>query len=662
MEFVAALGFSLASCVDDLRAASIALSGDSFRLRRFGAIDLLASDPTGLNAATPEHDQDPAPFYLFDGQFSAGTQYFHTLLEAPAGELRRRIDALLEDRGGSDEVNAGLFVVGRIDRDRLQLLTDCLSQYPLYYFRCGERFIVSNVLQHIAAVLIACGLPATPSLLPCLEGTVFGGVLRDSTHFAEIERLPFEHMMVADPQLRLRRLKATDRKLSYEETISEARSALARHVQSVAGAVAAPRLVATDLTGGRDSRLVLSILLDSPLRGEINARCFTRYPHPDANVAGALIAAYGLSLARLPVVVDADPRFWRQGLARRGIQANAALSGGARVLAGASSTVALPNFVHFTGFFGELSGASSSCDFLSHTEHHGYSAARAVDSMLANRRSVGALDLISAEGTAIARDNAIAALTEIEQEGVAHEHLQAEFYLRTRCRSHFGLLSWLSNQSKIAPEPLSSPWLDQARRLLPRRLYREGKVTLDLLLAGGRRDLALIPLAEKTWAPSIIPARELEAFGRIAPITAASAPLSAHTGSLMGASSFLSRSARRLLQDPVVSHDMRSRAPHPSPDGQTRIANEGLIESSQAVLREVLERTVARDDIWSLLDREAAIHYAHLTKDAFRSTIDAGALGQVVSGICWILDQPALMGITESAWMTTDTELSSDRV
>jgi len=102
------------------------------------------------------------------------------------------------------------------------------------------------------------------------------------------------------------------------------------------------------------------------------------------------------------------------------------------------------------------------------------------------------------------------------------------------------------------------------------------------------------------------------------------------------------------LQDPVVSQELRGRAPRPSPEGPTRIANEGLIESSQAVLREVLERTLARDDIWSLLNREAAIHYAHLTKDAFRSTIDAGALGQVVSGISWVLDQPALMGITET--------------
>jgi hypothetical protein len=653
MEFVAARGFSLASAVDAIRAASIAWTGDSFRLRRFGEIELFASDPSSLNTATSDEtsddENDRSVFYLFDGQFSAGLQYFHALLKPSAGELRRRIDALLKDASGGDDVNAGLFVVGRIDQRRLELLTDSPSQYPVYYFRSGERFIISNVLQHVAAVLIASGLSATPSFLPCLEATVFGGVLGDSTHFAEIKRLPFGHRIVADPCLQFRRGTLPQRKLSYEETISVCRSAVTRHVQSVADAVPAPRLIVCDVTGGRDSRLVLSVLLDSPLRGEIKSRCFTRYPHPDANVAGALMAAYNLPVAEIPLVVDADPRFWQQSLARRSIAANAALSGGARAVAGPSSTVAFTNFVHFTGLFGEFGGSTRRSDFVAKAEQQGYSAARAIDVLLANRRRARALHLISEQGIAIARDNAIAALTELEQEGVPREHLQAEFLLRTRFRSHFGLISWLSNQSQIAPEPLSCPWLIEARRLLPRRLYRQGKVTLDLLLAGGRKDLALIPMADRTWDPSIIPPSEMETLGRIQLVTPASPPLSPHTGALLGSNPFLSNSVRQMMLDPAVRQELQRRksTPRLPGGGQTRLGNEGQIDSCQVLMREALERTTASDDIWSLLNREEAIRYAHLAKDAFRSTIDVAALGHVVSGISWLLDQPAPLGINE---------------
>jgi hypothetical protein len=650
VEFVAAHGFSLASAVDSLTDASIAWSAGGFRLQKFGGIELFASDPLRLNAAAmSQPEPDRAAFYLFDGQFSAGTHYFHTLLKAPAGALRRRIDTLLRDEHGGDDINAGQFVVGRIQDGRLELLTDSLSQYPVYYFRSGERFVISNVLRQIAAVLSASGLPTTPSLLPCLEGTVFGGVLADSTHFAEIKRLPFGHGIIADPYLQLRRLKSTDRELSYEETIGRARSALAQHVRAVADAVAAPRLIAADITGGGDSRLVLSLLLDSPLRGEIRGRCFTRYPHPDANVAGALMTAYNLPVAEFPVVVDEDPRFWQQRRMRREIEANAALTGGARLIAGTLSTIAFPNFVHFTGLFGELGGATVTGDFVGEAEQLGYSAARAVDLRFAERRRIGALDLISEEGLAIVRNNAIAALTELEEEGITREHLQAELYLRSRCRTHFGLVSWLANQSKIAPEPLACPWLVEARRLLPRRLYRRQKVILDLILAGGCKDLALVPMASKIWHESIVPPAELETLGRVEPVTAATPPLSPLTGSLMGARTFVSDSTRQLMLDPVVRKEIQARGSNRSPSGggQTRFGNERAIESSQALMREALDRIPARDDIWSLLNRDEAIRYAHQAKEEFQSSVDVGALSQVISGISWMLDQPTPSGIRE---------------
>ncbi len=563
MEFVAAHGFSLSLAAPYLRAAAIAWSGEGFRLQRLGGIELYATDPTLLNAVAPsERETGRAPFYLFDGQFSAGDRYFHTLLRVPSEELRRRIDALLDNDRADDEIDAGEFVIGRFDDRRLELATDPLSQYPLYYFRSGERFIISNVLRQIAAVLAASELTVTPSLLPCLEGIVFGGVLGDSTHLDEVRRVPFGHMVVADPRLRFHRRQTQDRDLTYEEIISHGRSALARHVRAVASAVPRPRLIATDVTGGSDLRLVLSLLLDSPLHNEIQGRCFTRYPNPDANVAGALMSKYNLPIAQVPFVIDVDPRFWRQDLQRRMIETNAAFTGGARVPVAPRATIAFPNFVHFSGYFGEIGGAFPSVDFVGEAEREEYSAARAIDLIIAHRRQARALDLVSNEGIAVVCSNAINALIALEEEGIPREHLPAEFYLRTRCRSHFGLADWQLNKSKIYPAPLASTWLVEARRRLPRRLHSKNKVILDLMLLGSSKELALLPMADKIWDSSIVPVAEQEMFRKITPVTASTAPLSSLTGALMATTSEISKEVRQIMSDPEWHREQKSHRPN----------------------------------------------------------------------------------------------------
>jgi len=122
----------------------------------------------------------------------------------------------------------------------------------------------------------------------------------------------------------------------------------------------------------------------------------------------------------------------------------------------------------------------------------------------------------------------------------------------------------------------------------------------------------------------------------------------------MGAKTLVSDSTRQLMLDPVVLKEIQARGSTSSPSGggQTRFGNERVIESSQALMREALDRIPARDDIWSLINRDEAIRYAHQPKDAFQSSVEVGALGQVISGISWILDQPAPSGITERRDMT----------
>lgn len=649
MDFVIASGFSLSTITDLLRGASVCWRGErDFQLKRFGAIEVFASDPTDLNAPA-RTDLGSGAFYLFDGEFSAVDQFFHPLLKPRAAELRRRIDSLLASNDADHQINAGVFAAGRIDQNRLELVTDPLSQYPLYYFRSGDRFILSNVLRQIAAALTAFGLSATPSLLPCLESTALGGALGEATHVNEIKRLPFGHAVVADPNLKFRQRSSPARDLPYEETVKGARSALMRHIRSIAGAVAEPRLVAADVTGGSDTRLVLSFLLDSPLRSEIRALCTTRYPHPDANVAGALMTAYDLPLARIPVIVDADGHSWLQKFGRTAIEANAAFTGGCCTISNPMKVVAFSNFVHFSGRFGEIGGATPMVDFASEAEGNGYSAARAVDFTLEARKRSGALNLIREEGLAVVRRRAIDVLAALQEEGVQRGHLTAEFYLRTRCRSHFGLVNWLQNKSKIAATPLASSWLVEARRKLSPQLHHKNKVILDLLLAGPHSELALHPMANKTWDLSVVPPEQKAAFRQIVAVTRSSPPLSPLTGRLMDLTAVTSAGEQRIVSHPAVSKQRQSRdeQPRSADGGQTRFVNEVYIDPSRSMMQELLERIPSDSDIWCVFDRNEAIRYAHQPNDAFKSGVETDALGKVVSGMLWCIEQPAPPGIQE---------------
>ncbi|ONG54006.1 hypothetical protein BKE38_11055 [Pseudoroseomonas deserti] len=647
MDFLIARGFSMAAHLAELKTACVGYAGGCFRHCRIGRLEIFASDPFGLNdGLAPDA---PAAFRLFDGQASVGREFHHSL--AASAGMARMIDAAVEGRLTPEAVNAGVFVLGRIDAQGLRLVTDPLSQYPVYLVRRGAGFMISNVLAAIVALLRRHGLPATPSLLPCLEGMVMGGSLGEGTPVEEIERLSFGCDIEAGDTLRLTPRPALDMPLDYEATIRAARAALAAHVDAVAAAVATPRLVVADVSGGVDSRCVLSLLLESPLRDELAGRCFTRFPNPDANVAGAIMERFGLPVARLPTGIDIGRLMQPEPAVPGAVLSNAAFSGGARVVEAAPPAIAFPHLVHFTGAFGELGGGSSSADFVAlagaGSDPGGYSAERAVDIILDRRRKVGATGLLHPDALAQVRRNAIACLAALEATGVPRDQLSAELYLRVRCRDHFGLASRVGSIGRVRPDPLASAWLVRARRLLPSALHRRNKVILDLMLAGGEtsRSLAMMPLAGKRWEAPVLPAGLVPDAADIEPVGPDTPALSRLTGALMAGEMIPTQGSRGLLHEHAVRLKVKEalqRSREAPPPGNVRFGNEAAIQGHQALMRGLVERLPAGHTAWQAFDRAAVLRCATQPLQDFRSTIDSGALSHAVAGLTWLLDQPGV--------------------
>ena len=89
MDFLLTHGFSIEGITDSLRAASIGWSGTRCHMSAYGPISVFATDPMGLNPLLPPNVGPNARerFYLFDGQFSTDTSYFHPLLSRTADGL-----------------------------------------------------------------------------------------------------------------------------------------------------------------------------------------------------------------------------------------------------------------------------------------------------------------------------------------------------------------------------------------------------------------------------------------------------------------------------------------------------------------------------------------------------------------------------------------------
>ena len=182
---------------------------------------------------------------------------------------------------------------------------------------------------------------------------------------------------------------------------------------------------------------------------------------------------------------------------------NAGICGGARDVCFGAQCAALTNFVHFRGLFGELGGATPGVDYITEA---GGSPEAAVNLLLARRNRARAYELLTREAVEEIRARLVAHYSELCAQ-YPLDHVNAEFYLRTRCRTHFGMLAYLDNRSRICPDPLANRWIVEARRLLPGNLHTKNKVIFDLMRQN-RSDLLFLPMAGSKWAEEIVPESE----------------------------------------------------------------------------------------------------------------------------------------------------------
>lgn len=435
-------------------------------------------------------------FFCFDGGTSVNEQYFHSHLglNSPAA-----LAAALARREFPDAGIYCLLSVGLGDEQDVYVAIDWLCQYPLYLWREGRRFALSNNVKMLERLTGAVRSP-----LPAIENMVTGGVSERHVHLESTCQIPFGR----DVHIHQGALSLVPRNLdvptsfSYSDCLENLRKSISEHVAAALGINddIDPYIIC-DLTGGADSRAVLAMVLDHAKGLPVHIRTMGRYPNPDVNVAALIKYRYGLQNGRFPSMaapMDLAVRF------------NGLLSGGGREAGATLSPTGFSNLIHFKGCYGEIGGATPGYDFIAEALSAGAGLCRAVDILFDRRKRAGAINFITKDALDLVRKTLIEEYQELIDAGYSTGSLFSERYLRARSRTHFGLLSFAENKSKILPDVLANRWLIECARRLPDSQRSHNKVIYDLIRFSSHGEMAFLPMAGKKWNPNVIAGLDID--------------------------------------------------------------------------------------------------------------------------------------------------------
>ena len=369
-------------------------------------------------------------------------------------------------------------------------------------------------------------------------------------------------------------------------------------------------------------------------RERLNVRCMGRYPSPDENVAAFLMDTLELPACQFPTA-QLPPDFFPR--------MNAAISGGAKDSGSILLPVGFSNLVHFKGSFGELGGATPGRDYISEAFAQGQSLSAAVDPFIGRRRLAKALELLTDEGVAYGRAALIEHYERLLEAGTDKRQLLAERYLRSRCRSHFGLMSYLENKSRILPEPLANRWLVEARRSVDPELAYNNKVIYDLVRSSKNRELAFYPMANKKWSEHIVPTEDRVAYDAMPVIDFKSAELSQRKAPLY----------RAVVIGDVPLDEYEQLPLRVDLEGSCVTPQLAHLSLNKAMLRFFLDNLHEDDDAWRLISRAKVLESIEKPLSEFRPDgIDVNAMGSVASAFAWKLGleiKPALRDVRSFA-------------
>lgn len=177
------------------------------------------------------------------------------------------------------------------------LLNDPLSLYPVYWFENERYAALSNVPIWMETILGEAGVVVDRDGLLAGYDLAIGTGAFGVTGWSEFHLIPFgTSATMTQAGLNLQEVRSLDRFFvtdkSLDELIDKSADEIQENVKAIAGSHYENKV--SDITGGMDSRLVLSAIFSQDLKGEFLYHTNGEYPVPDANCALSIIERFEL--------------------------------------------------------------------------------------------------------------------------------------------------------------------------------------------------------------------------------------------------------------------------------------------------------------------------------------------------------------------------------
>lgn len=219
------------------------------------------------------------------------------------GKLYQNAHQLASDKVEFDdfvEKARGCYLLIKVDAQArsVTLLNDPLSLYPVYWFENERYAALSNVPIWMETILGEAGVVVERDGLLAGYDLAIGTGAFGVTGWSEFHLIPFGNSAtMTQAGLDLEEVRSLDRFFvtdkSLDELIEKSAAEIQENVKAIAGSHYENKV--SDITGGMDSRLVLSAIFSQGLKDEFLYHTNGEHPVPDANCALSIMERFGLT-------------------------------------------------------------------------------------------------------------------------------------------------------------------------------------------------------------------------------------------------------------------------------------------------------------------------------------------------------------------------------
>lgn len=387
------------------------------------------------------------------------------------------------------DFSLGVFGLLSWNEDSWEVTLDRLAQYAIFVWREGEDYLISNSLELMVQVLRLNRILAKKSTKNATDALIYGTSFGGATGYEGISLYRSTQLFFKEGALHfedcdfLVRLYEKNN-ASYEQSLAETVSFLKKAANNLTPDKVGGMLL-SDLTGGVDSRLVVSLLMCSPLSSEeINVFCLGSDARADKIVADYLVEKYGFK-----------PGTFYSAKSPEGASPADSIERGVRRFHG----MKLADFGDFgdgrivgqtkvTGYYGELTRL-----FYNFEENPNNVL---VDNLVAIG---GVKKYFNTDAIQGFRGRVGDFLDRMDQLGIDFEDKLNALYLLNRNKAHFGMSAYLADRTRQAFHPLCSSLFTKLSGKLSREDRAANRVAFDVI-SGLCEKLLCEPMAEKVWS------------------------------------------------------------------------------------------------------------------------------------------------------------------